>query len=84
MTQPELPDSWDPAPLATALDLLAGNTRTAGELVFDFGSAGTVTVTLDLDPTQLSGDITDGLLAQLAELSLLAADEKTRTGAPAR
>lgn len=84
MTQPELPDSWDPAPLAAALDILANDTHThrRRELIFDFGSTGTVA--LDLDPTQLPSAITDALLAQLAQLSLLAARANTRIGTPTR
>jgi len=81
MSQPDLPHNWDPAPLAAALDLLAGDTRAAGDIVFDFGPAGTVTLTLDLDATALPRDVLDGLLAQLAELSLLAARTQT---APSR
>lgn len=85
MSQPDLPQTWDPAPLAAALNVLAGDTRAVGDIVFDFGPAGTVTVTLDLDldldATALPRNVLDGLPAQLAELSLLAAHTQT---APSR
>lgn len=73
MTEQHLPDGWDPAPLAAALQMIASDTRIHGRVAFDFGPAGTVVVVLDLDPTKLTCDVTDGLLAQLAQLALLAA-----------
>ncbi|MCV7137713.1 hypothetical protein [Mycolicibacterium fortuitum] len=68
---------WDPAPIAAALELIASGTRERCQIVFDFGSAGTVSITLDLDFDSLTRETTDGLLAQLAELSLLAARSRT-------
>ncbi len=69
----QLPAQWDPQPLAVALELMAASGPAEGRVSFDFGSAGAVGLSLHLDPTKLSREVSDGLLAQIAQLSLLAA-----------
>ncbi|AMU75802.1 hypothetical protein [Mycobacteroides abscessus] len=68
-----LPERWDPQPLATALEVMTASGPAAGRVCFDFGQAGSVGLSLHLNPTKLSREVSDALLAQIAQLSLLAA-----------
>lgn len=70
---------WDPSPLIGALEVLAGASRGPGLVRFDFGSAGHIQVSIDLDPAKLARDSRDQLLGALAELSLLAARHNYET-----
>ncbi|CPS15112.1 MULTISPECIES: hypothetical protein [Mycobacteroides] len=67
------PARWDSQPLATALEVMAASGPAEGRLRFDFGQAGSVGLSLHLNPTKLSRGASDALLAQIAQLSLLAA-----------
>lgn len=69
----ELPAQWKPQPVATALELMAASGPVKGRVSVDFGAAGSVGLSFDIDPTKLSREVSDGILAQIAQLSLLAA-----------
>lgn len=74
----QLPEQWNPQPLATALELMAASGPVKGHVSVDFGAVGSVELSLDLDPTRLSREVSDGILAQIAQLSLLAAKSTQR------
>ncbi len=69
----QLPEQWNPQPLAVTLELMAASGPVKGHVHVDFGAAGSVGLSFDLDPTKLSREVSDGILAQIAQLSLLAA-----------